>query len=160
MSAARRTVDARIWREIRRARSGTRRRSRAIKIRSLRRVGSYDFFGERGDQRVDVCENFLDDLRMRRSDIIAFRRIGIEIVEFGIGEKIWRWRFVLASFVTIRLGRVQRHAQFPTPLSRALERSIQEVEDRAPRRRIAAAREQIRDVDAVDGIWRGLRAAN
>src|SRR6185437_10353983 len=52
------------------------------------------------------------------------------------------------------------HAQFPAPLSRALERSIQEVEDRAPRRRIAAAREQIRDVDAVDGIWRGLRAAN
>src|SRR5690242_1185890 len=78
MSAARRIVYARIRREIRRARSGTGRRSRAIKIRSLRCVGSCNFFGERGDQRVDVCENFLHDFRMRRSDIIAlFTRLPV-----------------------------------------------------------------------------------
>jgi hypothetical protein len=96
------------------------------KIRSRIRSGGYTgnraallrlgprflhLFGETQEQRVDSALNFGDGLRILRCDVVAFVRIGCEVVKLRTRERV-----VKASLGRRRRvsgGVVPRYVQFP-----------------------------------------------
>ena len=126
--------------------TGRRRRRCSVattrsKIRSRIRSGGYagiraallrlgpgflHLLGETREQRVDSALHFGDDLRILRRDVVAFIRVGCEVVKLRTRERI-----VEASFGRRRRvsgGVVPRYVQFPVHPARALQIPAVEIQ--------------------------------
>ena len=81
--------------------------------------GFLHLLGETREQRVDSALHFGDDLRILQRDVVAFIRVGCEVVKLRTRELV-----VKASFGRRRRvssGVVPRYVQFPIHPASALQ---------------------------------------